>query len=62
MGLPRLAGIGFNSQTFGDPASQMSGEWTWGAINAAIAWPTSAGSPATPRRPGARRCWPRPGT
>jgi|GEM_PF-1992392 hypothetical protein len=35
-GLPLLAGIGFSAQTFGDPASQMSGEWTWGAINAAI--------------------------
>lgn len=31
-----LAGIGFNSQRPGDPAAQMSGEWTWGAINAAI--------------------------
>jgi hypothetical protein len=35
-GQPLLAGIGFNAQAFGDPASQMSGEWTWGAINAAI--------------------------
>jgi hypothetical protein len=31
-----LAGIGFNAQKAGDPAGQMSGEWTWGAINAAI--------------------------
>ncbi len=31
-----LAGIGFNGQRAQDPASQMSGEWTWGAINAAI--------------------------
>jgi hypothetical protein len=30
------AGIGFNAQTMADPAAQMSGEWTWGAINAAI--------------------------
>jgi hypothetical protein len=35
-GQPVLAGIGFNAQRPGDPASQMSGEWTWGAINAAI--------------------------
>lgn len=33
---PVLAGIGFNAQRTGDPAAQMSGEWTWGAINAAI--------------------------
>lgn len=35
-GRPVLAGIGFNAQAPGDPAGQMSGEWTWGAINAAI--------------------------
>ena len=35
-GTPVLAGIGFNAQAAGDPAAQMSGEWTWGAINAAI--------------------------
>ena len=35
-GLPVLAGIGFNAQTRQAPARQMSGEWTWGAINAAI--------------------------
>ncbi len=35
-GRPALAGIGFNAQKVGDPASQLSGEWTWGAINAAI--------------------------
>ena len=35
-GRPVLAGIGFNAQMVQDPASQMSGEWTWGAINAAI--------------------------
>jgi hypothetical protein len=35
-GRPVLAGIGFNAQKVQDPASQMSGEWTWGAINAAI--------------------------
>jgi hypothetical protein len=35
-GRPVLAGIGFTAQKAGDPASQLSGEWTWGAINAAI--------------------------
>jgi len=35
-GRPALAGIGFNAQAPGDPQAQMSGEWTWGAINAAI--------------------------
>lgn len=33
---PVLGGIGFNDQAVDDPAAQMSGEWTWGAINAAI--------------------------
>ena len=31
-----LLGIGFNAQKAGDPQGQLSGEWTWGAINAAI--------------------------
>jgi len=35
-GNPVLAGIGFNGQKPLDPAAQMSGEWTWGAVNAAI--------------------------
>ena len=33
---PTLAGIGFNAQQPGDPAGQLSGEWTWGAVNAAM--------------------------
>ena len=33
----QLAGIGFNAQAPGDPAAQLAGEWTWGAVNAAIA-------------------------
>jgi len=33
---PVLAGIGFNAQRPGAPEAQLSGEWTWGAINAAI--------------------------
>jgi len=32
-----LLGIGFNTQAPGDPKAQLSGEWTWGAVNAAIA-------------------------
>ena len=31
-----LAGIGFNGQRPGAPDALLSGEWTWGAINAAI--------------------------
>jgi hypothetical protein len=31
-----LAGIGFNAQRPGAEDAQLSGEWTWGAINAAI--------------------------
>ena len=43
-GLPLLAGIGFNAQTFGDPASQMSGEWTWAPSTRPSSRPTSTGS------------------
>ena len=31
-----LEGIGFNAQKAGAPEAQLSGEWTWGAINAAM--------------------------
>ena len=41
-----LAGIGFNAQEPGDPAAQVSGEWTWGAINAAIVLADFYGEPA----------------
>lgn len=35
-GRPVLAGIGFTSQAAGDPRAVLSGEWTWGAVNAAM--------------------------
>jgi hypothetical protein len=41
-----LEGIGFNAQKPGAPEAQLSGEWTWGAINAAILLADFYGEPA----------------